>query len=601
MSAHPRITILRPGLALAALLVPACGREQARDRAASPSLLLITIDTVRADHLGCYGDARAATPNIDAIAAQGVLFASARTCAPLTLPSHVTMLTGTLPPCHGIHDNAVSYLKPEAVTLAELLHDRGYQTGGFVSAFVLDRKFGLDQGFDQYGDVPPRSMLARNTLEERRGDETTLEAVEWLSRCDPARPFFLWLHLFDAHAPYLPPAPFDATFRERPYDGEIAYVDMLVGQIGEAARQRSALLITAVLADHGESLGEHGEQTHGLFVYDATMHIPWVMSGPGLPAGRRVSEAVRTVDLLPTLVGLLHGDVPAAAQGRDLMPLVRGESSATLPTYMESYYGYLNFRWSPLLALSDGVYKVIDAPRPELYSLRDDRNETSDLARTETTRLEQMRNAARAQFAALDCGAAFSSSYQGTPEDLERLRALGYVGQSAGGGVPLPGKGADPKDMVVTLAARDQAMALITEGRTQEGLDLVRQALARDPNNAPLLEFEGVALAKLERFQEAIAALEKAVAIRPDRIDAQYALAHCHSQLHDFPAALARLKKCLDLSPSFLKAAKLMGDIYFATGDHASAATWYEYFLARWKGDAATAARVRDALAQVRQ
>jgi len=355
---------LKSGLAAVLLLgslVSACRHEKASAPAApagGPSLVLITIDTVRADHLGCYGAAQAETPNLDQLARQGVMFKAARTCVPLTLPSHVTMLTGLLPPCHGIHDNAIGHLRPEAVTLAKLLAARGYRTGAFVSAFVLSSKFGLSQGFEVYGDVPPRTLMS-GLIEERRGDETLAEATQWFHGLPPGAAFFLWLHLFDAHSPYQPPPPFDAKFAGRPYDGEIAFVDSLVGKLLDTVRATRSDVFTAVLADHGESLGEHGELTHGVFVYDATMHIPWLMAGPGLPAGRVVETPVASVDLLPTLAAQLGFPVPELVQGRDLAPLIRGESGAIAPIYMESYYGFLNFRWSPLVAMTSGTSKVI--------------------------------------------------------------------------------------------------------------------------------------------------------------------------------------------------------------------------------------------------
>src|SRR5439155_12699307 len=299
----------------AVLLVRMGGRPLLPVRAA-PDILLITLDTTRADHLGAYGDRRAQTPRLDQLARDGVLFERAIAAAPITLPAHASLLTGIYPFTHGVRNNGSFSLRPAVPTLTTVLHERGYVTAAFVSAFVLDRRYGLAQGFDTYNDRFVRTD-ARGEL-ERRGDETARAAGEWLNRVGrDERPLFLWVHLYDPHDPYDPPPPFREAFAGRPYDGEIAFADQAVGAIFDqyARLGRRVPPIVAVVGDHGESLGEHEEETHAMFVYESTLRVPLILSWPGhLPAGRRVPAVVRGIDLAPTLLDLA-GQPPLAARG----------------------------------------------------------------------------------------------------------------------------------------------------------------------------------------------------------------------------------------------------------------------------------------------
>ncbi|HXZ74339.1 MAG TPA: sulfatase, partial [Streptosporangiaceae bacterium] len=318
----------RAGFVLLILGAAAC-------RPRPTNLLLVSIDTLRADHLGCYGDAAAQTTRLDQLAARGTRFTRAFTVAPLTLPAHASLMTGTFPAFHGVHDNGGFHLGDEQLTLAEVLRDHGYRTGGFVGAFVLDGRWGIGQGFERYFDDFDLAKHEGQGMDavQRRGDEVVDEALRWLA-ADRGRPFFAWVHLYDPHSPYDAPEPWRSRFPASvvgSYDAEIAWTDSQVGRLIDAlaADGRLERTLVAVVADHGESLGEHQEQQHGFFLYEATLHIPLILAGPRIPA-RTVSDPVRIVDAMPTLLEDLGVQVPAAVQGRSLLPLVEGRSDPRL-------------------------------------------------------------------------------------------------------------------------------------------------------------------------------------------------------------------------------------------------------------------------------
>ena len=387
-------------------LLAACGGGAGSEVARPRHLLLVTLDTVRADHLGAYGYAAAETPNLDHLAQAGLRFDQAMSPVPLTLPSHASLLTGRLPLEHGVRHNGARPLAAGTETLATRLTTCGFDTAAFVGAFVLDHRFGLNRGFGHYDDDIARDPGRDLRLEaERPASEVVDRALAWLAREEaaPARPQFLWLHLYDAHAPYTPPAPFAERHPDQPYDGEIAAVDAQLGRLLAAVRQRlGADVLVAVVADHGESLGDHGESTHGLLLYQPVLRVPLLLAGPGLPAGRTVATPVGLTDLAPTLAGLLGcaGEVPLGT-GRDLSGYLRaGDEPPGADLYAETQYPTL-FGWSPLTALRRGAFKYIAGPRPELYDLNQDRGEEHDLlhrepatARPLAARLEEMQASA---------------------------------------------------------------------------------------------------------------------------------------------------------------------------------------------------------------
>lgn len=398
--------------------------------AARPDVLLITLDTTRADRLGAYGYDKAQTPNIDAVAARGRRYARASSPLPLTIPAHSAMLTGKLPAHLGIHDNGSAPLREEETTLAEILKGAGYQTGAATAAYVTSGLWGFSQGYDTFDDdwSAGRPQDDKGFWHAHRSATQVVDAaLAWLETTDPEQPRHLWVHLYDAHFPYLPPPPFHET--DRPYDGELTYVDQQVGRLLEAFDPENTLVIMA--GDHGEGLGDHDELTHGLFVYEATQRVPLIMAGPGVDVGV-VEEPVSLMDLLPTTLDLLEMDAPAGMDGRAV------PGAAAAPIYLESWQMHQRFGISPHLAVIDGPLKLIDTPRPELYDLVADPGETKNLA--------EDRPADVARLKGLLAGAALPEP--GAPVALdpavqEQLAALGYVSAA-----PPPGadRARDPKD-----------------------------------------------------------------------------------------------------------------------------------------------------------
>src|SRR5687768_8620483 len=348
------------------------------------NVLLITLDTTRWDRLGAYGDGAAVTPNLDRLAGEGVLFEQAIASAPLTLPAHSTIFTGLLPPRHGVRDNGGYVLDARHATLASALKASGRETGAFVGAFVLDAKFGLDAGFDTYFDrfdVSRQRSISLGAISRRAG-EVVDNAMPWLEE-RASRPFFAWLHFYDAHSPYEPPEPFLSRFRDRPYAGEIAYVDSQVGRLLQWLDTRGLTdrTVVVVIGDHGESLNEHGEGTHGLFIYEATTRVPFIVRTPYSNArARRVPGAVRSEDVMPTILELVGRPVPDGIQGRSLAPLITGSTAdLNLDAYSESLYARNHYGWSELRSLRSGRFKFIATTRPELYDLERDPGELRNL------------------------------------------------------------------------------------------------------------------------------------------------------------------------------------------------------------------------------
>jgi choline-sulfatase len=333
------------------------------------NILLVTLDTTRADRIGAYGYAAARTSHFDRLAAEGVRFERAIAQAPITLPSHASLFTARFPFTHGVRNNGNFYLSDQFPTLTTALHDRGYRTGAFVSSFILDRRYGLARGFDEYDDrLESARKQVVNFEVERRGDQTALKADAWLERyakenslvtgtaAATVHPFFLWLHLYDPHEPYRPPQPFRSLFADRPYDGEIAFTDTIVASVMDRLDKLGLLSSTliAIVGDHGESLGDHGEETHSMFVYEPALHVPLILWRPGrLPAGKVVEPLVRALDLAPTLLDLIGAPPLPGAEGRSLLPLVNGKAMPSAPAYAETYLPLFYMNWSPLRALED--------------------------------------------------------------------------------------------------------------------------------------------------------------------------------------------------------------------------------------------------------
>ena len=413
------------------------------------NVLLITIDTLRADHLGSYGYAQGRTPVLDALARRGVRFANAVTAVPVTGPSHSTILTGLYPPVHGVRDNVIFSLGADHPTIATLLKHQGYRTGGFVSAYPVAGGFGFKAGFDRFNEGFHEAASAGAGAAERPANEAVDAALGWLQKESP-EPFFAWLHLYDPHSPYRPPPPFDAEFKDRPYDGEIAFADQQLGRVMDwlKASGHEADTVVAMVADHGESLGEHDETTHAILIYQATLHVPMILAGPDVPSNQVALGPVGTVDLLPTLLGLLKVDPPKGLIGRDLRPSFSGQRLRPEPLYAESLFGRLNCRWSSLRTLVEGEWKLIQGAEPELYNLAQDPSEAENLAAAEPERVRKMSDALRVAVRAMAPSGDTARANVVSPEQAERLRSLGYTSGSGGSG-DLDQKGLpDPRKFV---------------------------------------------------------------------------------------------------------------------------------------------------------
>ena len=507
---------LKASLLAVVAFLPACvgvENQKTLEFIRAEHLALITVDTLRADRVGAYGYVPAQTPTMDRLAREGVRFTQAFTTAPITLPAHASLLTGRYPPGHGARHNGLA-MSASVPTLATVLQQAGFSTGAFVSAFPLDKRFGLARGFDVYDDELPRGA-DRKPLNERAGQETVRRAAAWLSSQTTQRTF-VWLHLFEPHAPY-GDASSGRNISSR-YDDEVATADRAIARLLEALGPRADSTLIVLAADHGEAFGEHGEVGHSVFVYDTTLRVPLVIKGPGVPR-REVTVPVSVVDVAPTITALL-GISGFDADGISLTPAFENDGSiGDRLLYSESFAPLLDFGWSPLRTVRDASWKYIAAPRAELYDLATDPGESSDLAARESQRAALLFKRVEA-FSAADIPATHTD-----PEAANRLRSLGYLGATPS---TSPGASrADPKDRV-EIASR---MAMVTSGEVQ-GEALVRELeaiLREDPRNPQAHLRLGYAEFARGRCDRAEPHLERALAARIPSADAGLALAHART------------------------------------------------------------------------
>ena len=446
------------------------------------NLVLITIDTLRADHVGAYGAPAGVTPALDALAGRGVRFDQVQTAVPLTGPSHATILTGNYPPTHGVRGNVVFTLNDEHPTLATLLKRRGYRTAAFVGAYPVAAAFGFNQGFDTFDEEFHESGPGDQGA-ERRANEVADAAMRWFGSA-PDGPFFTWLHFYDPHAPYDPPPPYRERFAGRAYDGEIAFTDAQIGRVLDALRasghERDTVIM--VLADHGEGLGEHHELTHAVLTYQSTMRVPWIAAGPGIPAARTIPARVATIDLLPTALGLLGIDADRSLLGRDLRPLMNGREAASDPLYQESLFGRLNCHWAALRGWVKDDWKLIIGAAPELYNLADDPGELRNLAASQPDRVRGMSDQLQRGLQRLAPGGDRAQPRVASAEQEERLRSLGYTAGSGGSG-PLDDPTLPDPRTHVELYDRLQA-ATVAQGPALAGaFEDVQRITTLDPGN----------------------------------------------------------------------------------------------------------------------
>lgn len=540
------------GLLALALLV-ALGLFFLSPRRARPNLLLITLDTLRADHVGVYGAAQAKTPRLDGLAARGLRFEHAQSAIPLTGPSHSTILTGQYPPVHGVRDNIVFALGDKQRTLAEILKEKGYRTGAFVGAYPVAAAFGFRQGFDVFHEDFKESPIP-GAGAQRRANEVADDAIPFLTAKESA-PFFAWLHFYDPHAPYDPPEPYKTAFAGRAYDGEIAFTDEQVGRVLDAlkAAGHEGDTVVAALADHGESLGEHGEQTHAILAYDSTLHIPLIVKLPGARGGTRVEEMVSQIDLVPTVLEIFHLDADTSLPGHSLVPLLRG-SQRTAPrgVYEETYLPFYTYGWAKLRVLRRDRWKLIDAPEPELYDLQRDPRELSNLFEREPGIAHDMQRELE-QFRSSLGSPEREVALQLDTATAERLRSLGYLAMGSGA----PGdeaKRPDPKRMIDVHVGLERAHVLQEDRLYDQAEKALRAVLSKDPNNLAALVDLVTTLENQGRIDEAVQTVQTALKIDPSYARLHLLYAGLEARRGRREEALALVDAAIKIDPHFPEA-----------------------------------------------
>ena len=570
------------------LLCIGCERSrEGEGRVVQPNVVVITVDTLRADRLGCYGYEKAHTPHIDSLAREGVRAKHAIAATPLTLPSHASLFTGLEPPAHGVRSNGSFELSDDAVTLAERLKAAGYRTRAFVSAMVLHRSRNLDQGFDEYDDELWSQQHKRAALIRERSANSTMNLVlGWLDSNSPGAssnsPYFLWVHLFDPHAPYRPPAE-DAKRAPTPYDGEIASVDRQIGRLLEALRTRGELddTILVFTSDHGESLGEHGESTHAIFIYQSTVHIPWIVRFPAkLPVGRVYEGPVRTVDLMPTVLGLA-GLAPGESQGTDLSRAFAGEAPSSFPLqYSESLYPELEYGMAPLYGLRSERWTYIRAPRPELYDRVEDPGETRNLLDASHAAAPEESQARAAEFdqklsEMLANSERIARVAKATPIDAqtaEMLKALGYaVDPEAKQGM----EGMDPKDGLPIYAEVQAGRQLMLGGKYAECIKRLKPLLRQMPKLVSALNTTASCEQRLRRTKGAAEHYRKSLEVTPGQEFALIQLGRVLIADRQIEEARGTILKALDVVPDSMEAMSLMGYVEIFAGQLDAAAAWF--------------------------
>lgn len=537
------------------------------------NVLLITIDTLRADHLPLYGYNEVETPHIDRLAKESLVFQDAIAHVPLTLPSHASILTGLLPPSTGVRDNAFSSLDPKVVTLAETLRTQGYTTAAFVSAVVLDSEWQIDQGFELYFDHFDASDSEHVMNEaERRGEESEVEIERWLSE-NRAKKFFLWAHYYDPHDPYEPPEPYKSNYATHPYDGEIAYTDSVLGKLFDklqelGLKERTIIVLTG---DHGESLGEHGELTHSLLVYESVLHVPLLIY---LPKGNhhRIKELVRHIDIAPTLLEWLGVQSDSHMQGQSLIPLLEGKEKQKRIAYSESKYGETHYGWSPLESITTDEYRLINAPTPELYDRKESVSETKNLIHEKSSVAkvlqgklnEIIQNASRKDL---------ETSKKIDPETEEKLRSLGYITgtvQSTD-----ESRKIDPKDKVYLHRALTEAYSEIKHKNNSRVIELLTPVLKEGPNMIEAHYFAGIAYAGMQQFDKAIHELLTTIRLRPDYTMALYNLAYAYQSTGDYKEAEVWYKQIFKYTEKHPTATIKLAQLYRLMNQPEKARTYF--------------------------
>jgi len=550
------------------------------------NVLLISADTTRADRVGCYGNRAIQTPELDRLAREGVLFLRAITSAPITLPGHATMLTGLNPPRHGIRSNGLFRLRDQAETLASRLKAHGYATGAAIGAFVLDSKFGLDRGFDGYDDdLASGHSPTQYAFRERPAGRVNEVALAWI-RQHASEKFFFFAHYFDPHFPYAPPAPWDERYKHNPYDGEIAYVDSEVGRLLAALddmnlRRRTLVIFTS---DHGESLGEHGERTHAIFVYDATLRVPLIFSAPEpFPKNHIVTRLAGIVDIAPTVLALLGVPAPPSMDGISLLEPPPADPRSV---YVESLYPKFTHNWSPLLGIRRDDYKFIYAPKPELYDLRTDPRELKNVYDDHRELAAEMHDKLREMLGDDPETAADVRATLAVDEKTRAiLRTLGYVvpdksTQPSTQTVALP----DPKDVIQNYLLLHGAQNHVLKGNYKEAAESVRKYLELSPNDPEGTQIAGQIFRQLGELDESLKWYQRAVVLGYERAESWAGVGSVYVLKKDPARAQEAYKKALEVDPLSTTALIGMGTVHVLRGREAEALACFEKALKHGQG-----------------
>lgn len=565
-----------------ALLVGAAIFWRVRE-ASRPNVLLITLDTTRADHLGCYGSPTARTPALDGFAQSGVRFTRAFCNVPLTLASHATIMTGLYPPEHGSRVNGIEAISKDAPTLAEVLAARGYRTGAFVAAVVLDARFGLDRGFSTYDDyeVPggfdPQDEMA--LIRYRRGDEVADSALAWL-REKSRKPFFCWVHFYDPHRPFILDEPIDPPDIKRAYGISISFMDKQIARI-LAHLQKAGLsdrTIVVVMADHGEALGQHGEDEHGLLLYNEVMHIPLMVRLPRGGAGLVSDATVSTVDIAPTLFDLLHMKAPALVSGRSFARALNGERLPEAPVYFETKFPLTEYGWSPLYGVLRGDWKYIRAPREELYDLARDPGETNNMAAVQALETKNLRNVLVDMEGRMTARAAAEVTLDAAAR--RALESLGYAG--GGGSTQAKEKDGlrDPKEAIWMRREFMDALEDVREGRKTRAEERLTKLVAESPESLAFHYKLGQLFYNQGRFEEARQTFEIMAKRFSDDYAPHYNLGKTLIKLKRYDEAIAELDLATKLDDQKVEVINNLGLAYLHKGDMPAAMKTFQRSIA---------------------
>ncbi len=548
-----------------------------------PNVLLITMDTTRADHLPLYGYNGVQTPHLNELGQRGVVFEQCATASPLTLPAHCSILTGYYPPYHGVRVNGNNALSEAQTTAAEIFAAAGYKTAAFIAAFVLDGRWGLKQGFDYYDDqfdLKKYKQLDLGTV-QRPGNEVVDSALKWLEE-NRERPFFAWVHLYDPHLPYEPPEPYFTQYRYYPpvslYDGEIAFMDEQIGRLYSwlKSRELDQKTVIVLVGDHGEGLGDHGELAHGYFIYDYAVRVPLIVVSPHRKLqGVRVPSQVSVVDLLPTMTGLA-GLQPPTTQGRSLLRLMFGKKEKEIPAYSESLSPNLHYGWSPLLALRTSGFKFIDAPRPELYDLKNDPKELNDVQNRYPELGLSLKRELDSLTEKISFGAPEPQAANLDSETVERLAALGYIGASVRMETRPARELADPKDKLEVYELIQQAGDLINHEEYEQAAGNLEKALAREPGIPQARLLLSTCYTELGRRAEAKKILDEILKEDPNSVQALIGLANILLEEGRADDVVALGEKALSIDNRNTQAYTLIGEVYMARMEHEKARPYLE-------------------------